>query len=92
MLWYFTFVRNFIIKSRTVFSLQSGHKYMVIIPKVCKPELRLVCSARRLIVLYICVRFRENISDGIRVMERTQMMEALTDGQTAGRIHKISTV
>ena len=32
-------------------------------------------------VLYICVKFRENISNGIRVMERTQSYEALTDGR-----------
>ena len=40
-----------------------------------------MCSEHCLIVLYIFVKFRENISDGIRVMERTQMMEALDDGQ-----------
>ena len=56
---------------------------MVIIPKVCKPELRSY-ALHVVSVLYICVRFRENISDGIRVMERTQIMEALTDGQTGG--------
>ena len=38
-----------------------------------------MCSARRLIVLYICVMFREYISDGIRAMERTRMVEALTE-------------
>ena len=48
-----------------VFNLQSGHKYMVemamfnlqraITSKVGKPELQFMCSARRLIVLYICV-------------------------------------
>ena len=27
--WCFTFVRNFIIISHTVFNLQSGHEYMV---------------------------------------------------------------
>ena len=46
-------------------------------PKVGKPELRLMCSAHCLIVLYIYVEFHENISDGIIVMEQTQMMEAL---------------
>ena len=48
-------------------------------PKVGKPELRFIYSARHLIVLYICVKFSDNISDGIRVMERTRIMEALTD-------------
>ena len=41
-----------------------------------------MCSACRFIVLYICVMFGENISDSIRVMEWTGMIEALTDGQT----------
>ena len=50
-----------------------------ITPKVCKPESWFMCSARCLIVLYICVKFGEGISDGIRVMERTLMVEALTD-------------
>ena len=31
-----------------------------------------MCSARRLMVLYICVKFLENITNGIRVMERTR--------------------
>ena len=72
-------------------SFQLTDEYMVemamlnvqraIIPKVDKPELPIICSACRLIVLYICVKFRENIMDGIRVMEWTRMMEALTDGQ-----------
>ena len=53
-----------------------------ITPEVGKQELRFVCSARHLIELYICVRFGENISDCIRVMELTRMMEALTDGRT----------
>ena len=50
-----------------------------ITPKVGKPELCFICSASHLIVLYICVKFHENISEGIQVMEQTQMMEALTD-------------
>ena len=40
-----------------------------ITPKVGKSELRFMCSAYCLIVPYICVKFGENISDGIRVME-----------------------
>ena len=53
-----------------------------ITPKVGKSELLFICSANRLIVLYICVKFRENISNGIRVMERTPNHEELTDGRT----------
>ena len=49
---------------------------------VDKPELRFMCSAHRLIVLYIIVKFSENITNGIRVMERTRNYDALTDGQT----------
>ena len=41
-----------------------------------------MCSAYRLKVLYIAVKFRENISNGIRVMERTRNHKALTDGRT----------
>ena len=82
-----------------VFNLQSGHAYIVEMaifnvqraatPKVGKPELQFICVARCLIVLYSCVKFRENISDGIRVMERTRMVTAgrtdvLTDGHLLG--------
>ena len=53
-----------------------------IAPKVGRPELRSMCSARCLIVLYICVKFGENILGCIRVMEQTQMMEVLMNGRT----------
>ena len=49
-------------------------------PKIGKPELWFMCSAHRLMVLYIAVKFRENISNGIRVMERTRNHKALMDG------------
>ena len=48
-----------------------------------------VCSAHCLAVILICVKFPNNISNGfqltkmsrsVSVMERTRMMEALTDG------------
>ena len=65
------FLRNFIIISGTVFNLQLRQGYMVemamfnvqraITPKVGKPELLFMCSECSLIVLYICVKFRENI-------------------------------
>ena len=41
-----------------------------------------MCCACHLIVLYTCVKFRKNISDGFRVTERTWMMAVLTDGRT----------
>ena len=45
----------------------------VITPKVGKPQLRFMCFACHLIVLYICVKFLENIMNSIRVMERTRV-------------------
>ena len=39
-----------------------------------------MCSARRLMVFNVCVRFRENISSGFKVMERTRKL--LTDTHT----------
>ena len=42
-----------------------------ITPKVGKPELWFMCSVHCLMVLYIAVKFRENISNDIRVMEWT---------------------
>ena len=53
-----------------------------ITPKVGKPELWFMCSAYRLMVLYIAVKFGENISYGIRVVEWTRNHKALTDGWT----------
>ena len=67
--------KKFFIKiSGMVFNLQSGHEYMVemamfniqraITPKVVKPEILFISSARSRLVLYICVKFRENILKG----------------------------
>ena len=53
----------------------------VITPRVGRAELQLMCSACCLIALYICMKCGENISDGIRVMERTLMLAALTEGR-----------
>ena len=41
-----------------------------ITPKVGKPELRFIYSARRLIVLYICMKFRENILNRFQLNKR----------------------
>ena len=43
-----------------------GYVQRVITPKVGKPELWFMCSAYRLIVQYIGVKSRENISNGIK--------------------------
>ena len=69
--------------SQTVSELWSRHGYMVelamfnvqrvTIPKVGKTELWFMCSAHCLMVLYICVKFCENITNGIRVMEQTRV-------------------
>ena len=46
----------------------------VITPKVGKPELRFMFSARRLMVFNVCVKFHENISSGFKVMEWTRKL------------------
>ena len=51
-----------------------------ITPKVGKQELWFMCSARRLMVFNVCVKFHENMSSGLKVMERTQKL--LTDTHT----------
>ena len=48
--------------------------------KVDEPELRFMCSARRLMVFNVCVKFHENMSMGFKVMERTRKL--LTDTHT----------
>ena len=45
-----------------------------------QPELWFMCSAHCFMMLHIGVKFRENILNGIKVMERTQNYEVLTDG------------
>ena len=45
-----------------------------ITPKVGKPELWVLCSARRLMVFNVCVKSHENMSCGFKVMERTQKL------------------
>ena len=39
-----------------------------------KPELRFMCSACRLMVSNVCVKFHENMSNGFKVMERTRKL------------------
>ena len=54
--------------------------YREITPKVENPELRFMCSACRLMVFNVCVKFHENMSSGFKVMERTRKF--LTDTHT----------
>ena len=42
-----------------------------ITPKVGKPELWFMCSARRLMVFNICVKFHENMLSGFKLMKWT---------------------
>ena len=44
-----------------------------------------MCSARRLMVFNICVKFHENMSSGFKVMERTRKL--LTDRHTHTHTH-----
>ena len=45
-----------------------------ITPKVGKPELQFMCSALRLMVFNVCVKFHEKMSSGFKIMERTQKL------------------
>ena len=45
-----------------------------ITPKVGKPELRFLCSARCLMVFNVCVKFHEKMSRGFKVLERTRKL------------------
>ena len=47
---------------------------MAITPKVGKPELPFMCSASRLMVFDVCVKFHENMSSRSKVMEQTQKL------------------
>ena len=49
-----------------------------ITPKMCNPELSFMHSACRLMLLYICVKFHENISNGFWVKERTPFCDRQT--------------
>ena len=73
--------------SLTVFKLRSGHEFTIaefqrgIAPKLYGHELRFLCSACRLMMLYISVKFHENILISFQVIERTR----LRDGRTGRR-------
>ena len=42
--------------------------------KVGKQKLRVMCSACRLMVFNICVKFHENMSSGFKAMEQTRKL------------------
>ena len=45
-----------------------------ITPKVGKPELWFMFSARRLMVFNVCMKFHEHVSSSFKVMERTRKL------------------
>ena len=63
---------------QVVFKLWSGREIVntqrATTPKVGKPELGFMYSARCLMVFNVCVKFHENMSSGFKVMERTQKL------------------
>ena len=78
--------------SQTVLKLQTVQEYMTeitiyyvqraITPKIGHPELWILCSACRLMVLYICITLHENISNSFQVIERTRNVMDRLGGQT----------
>ena len=42
-----------------------------------------MCSARRLMVFDVCVKFHENMSSGYKVMERTRQLLKHTKGNNS---------
>ena len=64
---------GFQLTERTWVHGGNGYVQSAITPEESKRELRFMCSARCLIVLYICVMCCENITNGIRVMEWTRV-------------------
>ena len=56
--------------------LWSGHENVkiqrAITPKVGRPDLLFMCSARCLMAFYDCVKFDENMSNSFKVMEQTR--------------------
>ena len=64
---------------QALLNLWSGHETIVntqraITPKEGKPELRFMCSACRLMVFNVCVKFHENMSSRFKVTERTRKL------------------
>ena len=51
-----------------------------------------MCSARRLMVFKVCVKFHENMSSGFKVMERTRKLLTDTHTQTHTEREKTKTL
>ena len=50
-------------------------------PKIYRQELWFLWSARRLMMLYISMTFRENILNGFQVIERIRLRDGRTDNR-----------
>ena len=71
--------------SETIFKLQKGHKYMTgitnynvqraLTPKAGNRELWFLCSAHHIMVIYICIKFQENISNSFQITEQTHILQ-----------------
>ena len=68
---------------QTFFKFESGHEMTIvkfqrkITTKLYKQELRFLCSAGRLMMLYISMKFHDSILSSFQVIERTQNYLAL---------------
>ena len=56
--------------------------------KNCRWSFEFLFSARHLMMVYICIKFHENIFNCIRVMECTRKVNGRTDGRTEPRHNK----
>ena len=65
------------ISQNLLFSISKGHNSKNTQSR--NPELRFLCSACCLMLLYICVKFHENISNVFGVTERTRFCDRQTD-------------
>ena len=82
------FHENMSSSSKKVMELtQIVNTQRAITQKGRKPELLFLCSARRLMVFKVCVKFHDNMSSGFKVMERTRKL--LTKGNNS-KSRKIS--
>ena len=54
----------------TIYNVQRA-----VTPKVGNSELRFLCSAHQILVIYICIKFQENISNTFQVKELTHITE-----------------
>ena len=44
-------------------------------PKASNSELLFLCSAHHIMVIYICIKFQENISNCFQVKKRTHILQ-----------------